>query len=940
MKRKNILRWTLFALCVCLLCGLCACSLLNFGGSDGGSGGNKKSTITVILHVEGYKISDFVDENDKIIKKPSVDPVKEGYDFVMWCSDEECTKELEYGQKVTADLDIYPAWTIKILTVSFVNTIDDTVVTKKVNYNDTVTLSDRQAAGYDFTGWYTDEECTEEFASATKITTDLTLYSGWDPVRYDINYVTYGGTLSAGAPQKYTMIAATTLPGCEKEGYTFVGWYDNERKNGDPVTEIAKGNRGPKNFYAEYTCNIASVTPKYGSVRVTDDSVAFSVKYVQSTIDLTEYLSFSEGATYTITENGSSISAITLTENTGSESIDREYTLTVTSESGQTVKEYDLTIRQYTSAQICVTYYVGANVYYTSDDRQAGDLAEQVTDPDAEEGYVFEYWCTGSADGDEYDFGSLLEGDDLDLYAKFSPIVYNITYVLGFGNNDVNNTATYTVEDAVVFANAVSTNEEYTFDGWYNADYSEKIENTSGLNADLTVYARYKLINKSLKDFSARDEIDLTELNDYFVYAFYHRISELRVKVTGGTVGEHIGDYIATAKEAAKYVDGAEGYSMTQYPDYTADADGAWDMRENYFVTVTYKDAPSRVSGESNYSQVQPYVTHVSATGRAANFNDFAIEHVADTLEASDTEQLVYAVEHGYRPIPVANSAAERVYNAAKTVLRNIIDDNMSDYEKALAIYEYLDGAVSYDHDTFDRVVHGLINNNTAAEYYCFYLEGVFTYQIAVCDGYSKAFMLLTRMEGIRSFQVEGDALESGSGHAWNKVYLSVGGEDKAWYVVDATSGDTLVRFDINDAKEIMTHAYFLYSDEEMATRYETGDDEFSACVAEENGNYYEQTVFTWDGDEYNCVIAGDEQMSAYLSYLISCTPSDKTMRSMDILFDPGYTPFTYDAEDNTKVTGIKQSIINGVGTIINQYNFSWTSAAGTGCYTFLCSKK
>lgn len=939
MKRRFILRWTLFALCVCLLFGLCACSLFSFDGSSGTSG-TKKSTITVTLHIEGYKISDFVDEKDKTIKKPATEPTKEGYDFVRWCSDEACTKELEYGQKLTVDLDIYPAWKTKVLTVSFVNTLDESVATAKVEYNETVSLPDRQAAGYNFTGWYVDEDCGEKFTATTKVTTDLTLYSGWDAVRYDIHYTTYDGTLSAGAPETYTMIAATTLPGCEKAGYTFIGWFDNEGRTGDPVTEIAKGNRGPKNFYAKYTCNIASVTPKYGSVQVTDDSVAFSVKYLQSTIDLTEYLTFSEGSTFALSRNNMPVDGIVLTENTGLTNVEWTYKLTVTSESGLTVKEYDLTITQYTSKQVVVTYYVGNTVYYTSNDRQAGDQAEQVTDPVPETGYLFEYWCTDSVDGDEYDFNNTLEPDvDLDLYAKFSVIVYDVTYVLGYGANSVNNPAKYTVEDAVVFADAVSANAEYTFDGWYNADYSQKVTGIAlGSTDPVTVYARYKLIDKTIKDFSGRDEISLTELDDYFAYAFFYRITEFRIKVTGGTAGEQIGSYITTAKEAAKYVDGAEGYSMTQYPDYTADENGVWDMREQYYVSVTYKDAPSHTSEASEYGQVIPYEMHLSATGRAANFNDFAIEHVADTLEVSDTEQLVYAVEHGYRPIPVANSAAATVYNNAKVVLRNIIDDNMSDYEKALAIYEYLDRTVSYDHDTFDRVIHGLIDTNEAAGYYCFYLEGVFNYQIAVCDGYSKAFMLLTRMEGIRSFQVEGDDKQSGSGHAWNKVYLAVGDGEKAWYVVDSTSGDTLVRFSEIDSKETLTHAYFLYSDEEMAEKYNVGDNEFSAYVAENNGNYYQQATFTWDGDDYTCIISDDAQMSAYLSYLISCTPGDKTMRSMDVLFDTTYDPFTYDGEH--KVTGIKQDIINGVGSVIGGYNLSWTTAAGTRCYTFLCSKK
>nr|MCR5419300.1 leucine-rich repeat protein [Lachnospiraceae bacterium] len=34
--------------------------------------------------------------------------------------------------------------------------------------------------GYDFTGWYTDEDCTQEYDFSTGVTADLTLYAGWE----------------------------------------------------------------------------------------------------------------------------------------------------------------------------------------------------------------------------------------------------------------------------------------------------------------------------------------------------------------------------------------------------------------------------------------------------------------------------------------------------------------------------------------------------------------------------------------------------------------------------------------------------------------------------------------------------------------------------------------------------------------------------------------
>ena len=103
MKKNGIVRWTVLALLVCcILCGLSACSFLNFSGL-GNESKNKELTVTV--HIEGYEVTDFVNKTDYIIKKPDKDPVKEGYEFIMWCSDEECTQELPYGEKLVSDIE-------------------------------------------------------------------------------------------------------------------------------------------------------------------------------------------------------------------------------------------------------------------------------------------------------------------------------------------------------------------------------------------------------------------------------------------------------------------------------------------------------------------------------------------------------------------------------------------------------------------------------------------------------------------------------------------------------------------------------------------------------------------------------------------------------------------------------------------------------------------
>ncbi len=940
-----------------LMATLCACSLLSGGttSSSTGSTGSTTRSYNVKLHdIDGFLVYDFIDKNTKIIKKPEIEPTKEGYVFVRWCSDEECTTELPYGTVISSDLDIYAQWDVQNVTVTLYNTLDRTSSTLLTEYNEKVTLPDRQAAGYTFLGWFTDEGGTVEFDKTKKLTEDITLCTGWSVIQYVIHYHTDGGAVDTDAPTEYTMFRETTLPtSCEKTGYSFVGWYDNEQKTGSACVKIARGQQGEKNFYAKYVCVLAEVEAKYpdgNSVIVNINDITIRVRYDGGTISLTDYLTFSDNATYSISKNGSSVSAIVLQENTGDTTITHEYDLSVTSEDGSTVKTYHLHVQQFTSYNLTVNYYSNGVLYSSDNTKKAGGQAFRVSDPTPEAGYLFDCWVLGSLSGEEYDFDSILT-QDINLYARYSTIEYSISYSLGYSINGVN-PATYTVEDAVTLQPAIPTNEEYVFEGWYDsALYNNKVTGiTEGTIGEKTFYARFSLRNRILKDFSQQltgtpadgyYTVSLAELDDYFRYAMYNRLTDLRVKVTGGTPGAVISPYLESIPEISRTVDGGSISNRSTYPDLTADSEGVWDMSSDYKITLQYYDyVPSYQSQGSDYPQVLPKGTHFSALGRDGGFDDFAIDHVADGMPVTDSEQLVYAVEHGYRPIPTPSSAAEAIYDLAKGILRDYVDDDMTDYEKALAIYEYIIQEVSYDHAVFNAVSRGDITNADASKYACFYLEGVFENKIAVCDGYSKAFMLLCRIEGIRVVQIEGVSVADSTGHAWNKICLSVDDNGRAWYVVDATSGDTLTRFSVNDAREVMTHSYFLYTDAVMETRYteDTGEYDYEA---ETTHDYYGNDTFTQDEVEYTYAISSDEQMAAYLKHLLDVTTNSQSQISLDLhicLENNEYDPFTYG--ENEKPNGIRMSILQMVGSRINNYSITWVQASGTNYFTFLCTRE
>ena len=83
-------------------------------------------------------------------------------------------------------------------------------------------------------------------------------------------------------------------------------------------------------------------------------------------------------------------------------------------------------------------------------------------------GYTFGGWNTASGGGgtDYTAGGSYKFTANTTLYAKWSPISYDITYNMNNGTNSSSNPSTYTVEDSVSLSDPQSRTG-YTFNGWF-----------------------------------------------------------------------------------------------------------------------------------------------------------------------------------------------------------------------------------------------------------------------------------------------------------------------------------------------------------------------------------------------------------------------------------------------------------------------------------------
>lgn len=399
-------------------------------------------------------------------------------------------------------------------------------------------------------------------------------------------------------------------------------------------------------------------------------------------------------------------------------------------------------------------------------------------------GFFVDTWYTNPAMTTEYNFGSKVL-DNVYLYGK-------LTYI----------------------TNSV-----------YFADYITAFENAQ-ITRNLTITSREMLLGYV----------------DYVV--FYQITTEVQLKLsyisTSGMNGTSAMNAYKTEVETVtsnyKNIDRIPvSYALSM--NYSALGS---DAKAVIISTLSNLDSQATLTMDTTKSSIyaqQDYALHTTIVSTRTAETTFNVDKIKNTITVSTSEQLVWALENGYKPVCVENSAAERVYNKAKTVLRNICTDAMSDFEKTRAIYEWIILNTAYDNLAYSKVRNNQITDEETRLYKCWFAEGVFDDGVAVCEGFAKAFVILARIEGIPALYVTNDMEETPSdsgAHAWNKVYI-----DGKWYVLDSTHGNAE---DSTSNIETLSYSEFLITDAEKTARGYTlskyTDSKFAATTSY---NYYEE---------------------------------------------------------------------------------------------------
>lgn len=390
------------------------------------------------------------------------------------------------------------------------------------------------------------------------------------------------------------------------------------------------------------------------------------------------------------------------------------------------------------------------------------------------------------------------------------------------------------------------------------------------------------------------------ELKNLILFVLENKIAEIKF-YAGYSTPETVKKDVSEVRDCVEESGIIPGYSLeTSGNEFTikfrffADEAGLIET-----VNSPEYDAPDGFSDAVQNTYSKPHYDNVKKT------RNFYIDGVKETMSVSTSNMLYKAVAWGYKPVFMGAQAdnLQQIYDNAKDALSYIVSDEMSEYEKVHAIYDYIIYNVRYDHDCAnaeDKYVSGNLSLNEKMKYYGYYLEGIFLNKFykkdmhAVCDGKSKAFVLMCGIEGITAVRISGKASSDGKnfgGHAWNKVLLDLNGTgDKEWYFVDTTWGDVG-----DDSKEFLSHAYFLLSDDEVKNTHDENPGH-DYPKAEGKFDYYAHETYTSSGTEYNYVIANNNLAAQQMARALKTLP-----KSTIVEFEFAFSLTKYAAENYAK---------------------------------------
>ncbi|HRX14121.1 MAG TPA: leucine-rich repeat protein [Eubacteriales bacterium] len=216
--KKTIAFFLIFALLLTTL-SIAGCSKPIYAVEFDSNGGSRPASQLV--------------DRGELAEEPAV-PTRNGFRFDGWFTDEDCEQKFDFTTAINKDVTLYAKWT-EIFSVRFFQTDGTLISEQNVPQGEILNEpNDPQKNGYVFIGWYTDENCVQEYDFNIAVNANQSIYAKWvaDTSRtWLVNFKQSNETLidqqivrggdRISVPQEPTI-----------NGKIFLGWYaDNQFQN-------------------------------------------------------------------------------------------------------------------------------------------------------------------------------------------------------------------------------------------------------------------------------------------------------------------------------------------------------------------------------------------------------------------------------------------------------------------------------------------------------------------------------------------------------------------------------------------------------------------------------------------------------------------------------------------------------------------------------------
>lgn len=179
----------------------------------------------------------------------------------------------------------------------------------------------------------------------------------------------------------------------------------------------------------------------------------------------------------------------------------------------------------------------------------------------------------------------------------------------------------------------------------------------------------------------------------------------------------------------------------------------------------------------------------------------------------------------------------------AGDIISRIIKPGMSDFEKELAIHDYIVSSCRYDVENFKK-------DTVPPEGHEAY--GPLITGKAVCEGYAKAMKFLLDRAGIECFVVTGTS--KGALHAWNIVNIS-----GRYYHVDATWDDPVME----NGDQILQHTYFNLTDSNISVDHNWKTADYPSCESTSSNYFYYNKLVVSSSDDFTALLGSTVESGA-----------------------------------------------------------------------------